>query len=448
IFYDDLVGHAQNMAVYPDEFTIREMFLDGILAEMRRALICDNNLSPEVNTVTEFLVYAIRYEQSARTASHYDQRSLRRAQGQCQPVKVGTFLAKRSEMERNRNPRFVVRRTLPAGHKPALGSPVNASAARDVRYGPGVGQPGPKATRDAPPKVAPPKAAFGGGDAGYRPSSRAARCYSCGRTGHYLKECKVPRAQVWAAHTAAVERDADSNADAEPDELVDDEEAPREDEELIAGDDAESVQIDGDKYIAVDVYNNDYYAQDDEEEHMFALTKQQGDGRIRMRCVTLQKAADKLQQPHYTPQEEECLVTYIEVNGHPAWTLWDSGSTTTGITPQFAQVNAICIHELTEPLMLQLGSVGSRAIVQFGVEVKVKTSGQPTKEYVDIANFDRYDMIIGTPFMCKNKVTLDFVNNKVIVNGIPLRAERVVLADMDGHLQRYRATEKHRKDCD
>ncbi|KAG6870289.1 hypothetical protein C0992_000493, partial [Termitomyces sp. T32_za158] len=150
----------------------------------------------------------------------------------------------------------------------------------------------------------------------------------------------------------------------------------------------------------------------------------------------------------YTPQEKECLVTYVEVNGHPAWTLWDSGSTTTGITPQFAHVNAIRVHELMEPLMLQLGTVGSRAVVQFGVEVKVKTSGQPTKEYVDIANFDRYDMIIGTPFMRKNKVLLDFVNNKVIVNGTPLRAERVVLADMDGRLRRYRATEKRRKDRD
>ncbi|KAG6881159.1 hypothetical protein C0992_001668, partial [Termitomyces sp. T32_za158] len=86
-FYDDLVGHAQNMAVYPDEFTIRETFLDGIPAEMRRALIRNDNLSPEVNTVTEFLAYAIRYEQSARTATHYDQRSSRRATGHCQPVK-------------------------------------------------------------------------------------------------------------------------------------------------------------------------------------------------------------------------------------------------------------------------------------------------------------------------------------------------------------------------
>ncbi|KAG6895265.1 hypothetical protein C0992_002311 [Termitomyces sp. T32_za158] len=245
------------MAVYPDEFTIREMFLDGIPAEMRRALIRDNNLSPEVNTVTEFLAYTIHYEQSAWTASHYDQHSLRRAQGQCQPVK------------------FVVCQTLPAGHKPVSGSLVHAPAAREARYVPRVGQPAPKAMRDAPPKVAPPKAAFGGGDVGYRPSSRAAQCYNCGHTGHYSKDCKVPRAQVRAAHMAAVESDADSNADAELEELADDEEVPQEDEEPIAGDDAESVQIDGDEYVTVDVYDNNYYARDDEEEHMFALTEHQ-----------------------------------------------------------------------------------------------------------------------------------------------------------------------------
>ncbi|KAG6894694.1 hypothetical protein C0992_005097, partial [Termitomyces sp. T32_za158] len=274
-FYDDLVGHAQNMAVYPDEFTIREMFLDGIPAEMHCALICNNNLSPEVNTVTVFLVYVICYEQSAQTALHYDQRSSCRAQGQRQPVKVGTFLVKCCKMEHNRNLRFVVRQTLPAGHKLVSGPPVNAPVARDAHYGPRVGQPGPKVTRDAPPKVAPPKAAFGGGDAGYRPSSGAAQCYNCGRMGHYSKDCKAPQAQVWAAHTAAVESDTNSDADAEPEELVEDKEAPQEDEEPIAGDDAESIQIEGDKYIAVDVYDDDYYAWDDEEEHMFALMEHQ-----------------------------------------------------------------------------------------------------------------------------------------------------------------------------
>ncbi|KAG6873561.1 hypothetical protein C0992_008642, partial [Termitomyces sp. T32_za158] len=223
-----------------------------------------------------------------------------------------------------------------------------------------------------------------------------------------------------AAHTVALESDAESDAEADPEEPAhDSEEVPQDVEEQSAVDDVESVQIDGDEYVAVDVYDNDYYARDDKEEHMFALTKHQGDGRV----------------------QKECLVTYVEVNGHPAWTLWDSGSTTTGITPRFVHVNAIRVHELTEPLMLQLGTVGSHAVVQFGVEVKVKMSGQPTKEYVDIANFDRYDMIIGTPFMHKNKVSLDFVNNKVIINGTPLRAERVVLADTDGRLQRNATVE-------
>ncbi|KAG6895552.1 hypothetical protein C0992_000658 [Termitomyces sp. T32_za158] len=153
-------------------------------------------------------------------------------------------------MEQNRNPRFVVWCTVPAGQRPVQGQAGSGPAGRDARYGPGLGQSAPKAMRDVPSRAGPPKAAFGGGDAGYK------------------------------------------------------------------------------------------------------------------------------------------------------------------------------------PLMLQLGTVGSHAVVQFGVEVKVKTSGQPTKEYVDIANFDRYDMIIGMPFMRKNKVLLDFVNNRVIVNGTPLRAERVVLAEM------------------
>ncbi|KAG6878482.1 hypothetical protein C0992_008042 [Termitomyces sp. T32_za158] len=192
---------------------------------------------------------------------------------QRQPVKVGTFLAKRSKMERNHNPWFVVRQMLPAGHKPVSGPPVNVLGARDACYGPGAGQPGPKAMRDVPPKVALPKAAFGGSNAGYRPSSRAARCYNCGCMGHYSKDCKAPRAQVRAAHTAAV----GSDADAQQEELVEDEEVPHKVKEQAAGDDAKSVQIDGDKYVTVDIYDNDYYACDDEEEHMFALTEHQDD---------------------------------------------------------------------------------------------------------------------------------------------------------------------------
>ncbi|KAG6887782.1 hypothetical protein C0992_010765, partial [Termitomyces sp. T32_za158] len=149
-------------------------------------------------------------------------------------------------MEQNCDPRFVVRRMLPAGHKPGPGPLGNAPVARDAHYGPRAGQPGPKATRDVPPRVVLPKAAFGSSDAGYRPSSEAARCYNCGCMGHYSKDCKVPRVQVQAAHMAAVGSDAESDAEADQEEPVKDGEAPQEVEEQSAVDDAESVQINGD----------------------------------------------------------------------------------------------------------------------------------------------------------------------------------------------------------
>ncbi|KAG6890963.1 hypothetical protein C0995_000920, partial [Termitomyces sp. Mi166 len=330
-FYDELVGHAQNMAVYPDEFTIQETFLDEIPAEMRCVLICNDNLSPEVNTITKFLAYAICYEQSAHTATHYDQRSSRCAQGHHQPVKVG----QRSGPELT-------------GEVPV---------AKESRYMPRVGQPGPKGAQDGPPKVSHPKA---------------------------------PKAQVQAAYTAVENSDVESNTDENQEELVDNKEVPPEVEEPEGDDNAKSVHINGNKYVTVNIYDNKYYAHDDKKKHLFALTEHQGDKCIRMRHITLQKAADKLQRPQYTPQKKEYLVTYVEVNGHPAWTLWDSESTTMGIMLQFA----IHVHELSEPLMLQLGTVRSRTMVQFGAEVKIKASGHPTKEYVDIANFDHYDMII------------------------------------------------------
>ncbi|KAG6882169.1 hypothetical protein C0995_013682 [Termitomyces sp. Mi166 len=128
---------------------------------------------------------------------------------------------------------------------------------------------------------------------------------------------------------AAENSNVESNIEENQEELIDDKEAPPEVEEPESDDDSESVHIDGDEYVTVDVYDNEYYADDNEEEHLFALTEHQGDKR-----------------------EKECLVTYVEVNEHPVWTLWDSGSTTMGITPQFAHVNAIHVYELSEPLML------------------------------------------------------------------------------------------------
>jgi len=84
-----------------------------------------------------------------------------------------------------------------------------------------------------------------------------------------------------------------------------------------------------------------------------------------------------------------------------------------GITPSFVDVAKITVFPLKNPHVLQLGTVGSHVSVNFGTYVDIAMHGSSQREYVDVANFDRYDMIIGMPFMHSRKVILDFKNDTV-----------------------------------
>jgi hypothetical protein len=56
-FYDTLLDHASNMAVYPDDYFIVETFLKGIPEFLWEPIITDG-LSPEVNTIDDFVAQA------------------------------------------------------------------------------------------------------------------------------------------------------------------------------------------------------------------------------------------------------------------------------------------------------------------------------------------------------------------------------------------------------
>jgi len=64
--------------------------------------------------------------------------------------------------------------------------------------------------------------------------------------------------------------------------------------------------------------------------------------------------------------------------------------------------------------------------------------------YLDVANFDCYDMIVGTPFMRKHGVKLDFEKNQITVAGVIMPAMRVMVPDINECVQCYQSVDKKR----
>jgi hypothetical protein len=178
------------------------------------------------------------------------------------------------------------------------------------------------------------------------------------------------------------------------------------------------------------------------------LTKEERPGRVEAKDnwkFQSKSTGNRRVRPVIKPEEKECLATWVKVEGLDAWTLWDSGSTMTGITPTFAEVAKIPLDTLEDPHVLQLGTVGSQSVIKYGANVSIEMANSAFVSYVDVANFDRYDMIIGTPLLRKGRVVLDFINDQVVVNGKRIPAVKVQAKDLDPRLHRYRSMERARK---
>ncbi|KAG5351816.1 hypothetical protein C0989_004808 [Termitomyces sp. Mn162] len=301
-FYDALLNHAQNMAVFSDELTICEQFLEGIPSDMLVALICNGGLAPEVNTGKEFVSEAKAYKNSIKTAAHYLEHSKK-----------------------------------------------NMGEANDEQE---------EESAEANIKDA---------------------CESKGTQEH------------------------------------------------------------GKEYMELEMYNNEYYTCGSNSEGLFALTEvptsehreKEPSNKVCMQKVQLAASKDTIDHSVLPAQDKKCLIIWVEVNSHQAWMLWDSESMTSEITPLFAYVAGIWVALLATPITLQLGTIGSCFIVNYGARVIMKAPGKNHNVYVDIANFDCYNIIIATPFMRTHKVFLDFVNDQVVIDGRATLAHKLELEDAD-----------------
>ncbi|KAF9499544.1 hypothetical protein BDN71DRAFT_1367581, partial [Pleurotus eryngii] len=61
------------------------------------------------------------------------------------------------------------------------------------------------------------------------------------------------------------------------------------------------------------------------------------------------------------------LALMIDIGGEKVLTLLDSGCTTDSISPEYMNVEKIPYGHLKEPILLQLGTIGSSSKINFGL---------------------------------------------------------------------------------
>lgn len=122
-------------------------------------------------------------------------------------------------------------------------------------------------------------------------------------------------------------------------------------------------------------------------------------------------------RPLLSAGEQECIVLLLVINGLGALTLCDAGSTTEMLSNDFARIAQCEIIQLENPATLQLGCAGSRSRINFGTRAPVTLGQFGAEVYFDIANLDRYDAVLGTPFLRRFGVMLDFKNDCVHIDG-------------------------------
>ncbi|KAA1479307.1 hypothetical protein DENSPDRAFT_789050, partial [Dentipellis sp. KUC8613] len=134
------------------------------------------------------------------------------------------------------------------------------------------------------------------------------------------------------------------------------------------------------------------------------------------------KVIGKGRRPPTEAAEQQCLSAYITVHGMRVLALFNSGSTSESVTPDVARVARLPLIELENPATLQLGCVGSKSKITYGANVRLQFDSIDKVHYLDIVNIDRYDMIVGTPFLYKHGISLDFEHRVIRIRGRPVPA--------------------------
>jgi hypothetical protein len=105
-------------------------------------------------------------------------------------------------------------------------------------------------------------------------------------------------------------------------------------------------------------------------------------------------------RPDRLRHENHTLSGYWEINGVKAHCLLDSGSKGVLLSPEFMRATGMKTFSLQQPIALQLACIGSRSTINYGTNTTIKFGRKLYDKY--------YDAVLGTLFLRKLGITLDF----------------------------------------
>ena len=108
------------------------------------------------------------------------------------------------------------------------------------------------------------------------------------------------------------------------------------------------------------------------------------------------------------------LSGFWEVNGTHAHCLLDSGCEGAMVSPNFAHATGMKLTRLEQPISLQLACIGSKSTISYGTKATIMFGNTHVKEYLDVANINYYDIILGMLFLRRLGVALDFTGPGMI----------------------------------
>lgn len=393
-FYNRLEKLASRMPRPPDEYSVCRKFLGGLPNNIRSPLILQHGFTAEETPLVEIKKAALRQEEGLIIVNNYSRKSTKTTASDPQDYRGSSRSTRGGRGGTTRGTR---------GNRGGISTQTNRQDA-----------PAQRPLRDL----------------------STVQCRNCKEYGHMKADPKCPQynARLHAMNTETAPNASSETTPQEP------EQPPEAANQATAGPDEyyesfyQDAQYDTEDPTSYETADQDHVFNEDAEDEFYVPMHVM---RIEPAPVTLfagrmdtKSAAteppewvqdSRLQarrpvptQPSRPAQSQVPLTAFVTINGVKAYTLFDSGSNTDAINPEFAHLVKAQRFTLEHPMALQLGVKGSRARITYGVRSELSMGSQTFPDcYLDVANIDKYDLILGTPFMTEHEVQLD-IKKRVI----------------------------------